>query len=341
MKALPSLGSLALFIFAIINTEAHACSCYGADNFAQTAREYLQYSTAAQPGGRPFLGVVKILSHKGRQMSVEVVEKFMGADTLQSLTVRGDNGASCAPYVEHFPIGSVWLIYLNSPIDKIYDVSNCGVHYLPVVDGQIIGKLHSTDRAKNQHPTSALIDIVQSLEREAQQHDARNAPVFDIAGKTTTSCKLEDSRSFDRYFSIDPVTFSVKLFDGNLILKAKNARAGEEEQFGQVPVAERRSDIERIVVSAGGVVSPSYFRDFLNRSPRSLFLDISVFDKRTGRYYKTETELSLSEAAREGMPALSISTKIEEVIEENGVDKSFSFELSCTQSWGAAPGNPN
>lgn len=85
---------------------------------------------------------VKIIGHYkhhqdiNEKMTVEIIEKYKGKETRKTITVWGDNGMECRPYVDYFKKGQLYFLALTK-IGKDYYLSNCGEFYLTVIDGKV------------------------------------------------------------------------------------------------------------------------------------------------------------------------------------------------------------
>jgi hypothetical protein len=83
-------------------------------------------------------------------MEAAVLNVIKGTETREKITIWGDRGWDCAPYLVHFPIGSTWVTaisqindttYYNSPGLNIgdYFIGGCYESYLSVVDSIVSG----------------------------------------------------------------------------------------------------------------------------------------------------------------------------------------------------------
>ncbi|MDP4231494.1 MAG: hypothetical protein Q8916_13935 [Bacteroidota bacterium] len=100
-------------------------------------------------------------------MEVEIVDKYQGPEERKTITVWGDDGALCRPYLNQFKVGSYYVIafFPNSmiTIDTIqkpmkgmlttstsdYEISSCGTYWLSVDRSRkhAIGFLASTQHS--------------------------------------------------------------------------------------------------------------------------------------------------------------------------------------------------
>lgn len=153
MKIKSTLPILPLFAILFFGQPAHACSCaFSNESFVQLAQEsqlvirgkVLAYNWPAfdlAKQGRPI------------SMTVEVKEVFKGSVRLSQITVWGDNGIQCRPYVTQFPIGTEWIWALSSgPSERSeLSISICGEYSLSVQGNQVKGRIiNGNETAKPQ-----------------------------------------------------------------------------------------------------------------------------------------------------------------------------------------------
>ena len=124
---------------------ATACSCGWNGPFMEAAEN------------ASFVGIVQIHSKHGSSMKASVLEVFRGSESRKEITIWGDNGFLCRPYVSWFPIGSTWLVVLSQeryrPNNREdYSISICGEQYLRVRNNKVRGEILSTGRDPNTFP---------------------------------------------------------------------------------------------------------------------------------------------------------------------------------------------
>ena len=75
-------------------------------------------------------------------MEIEILEILRGRYGHQTLTVLGDPGHLCRPYISAttFPINGEFLLALQPPQQQTVPLSGCGEYFLPIRDGNIPGK---------------------------------------------------------------------------------------------------------------------------------------------------------------------------------------------------------
>ncbi|MBI3500432.1 MAG: hypothetical protein HY063_01445 [Bacteroidetes bacterium] len=89
--------------------------------------------------------MTKYLTYKdinGKQtpmsMEVEVIDIYKGQETRKTVTVWGDNGMLCRPYLSQFETTKYYVIAFykcsdgghQNPKDTDYSISNCGDYWL-------------------------------------------------------------------------------------------------------------------------------------------------------------------------------------------------------------------
>lgn len=137
---------LLFFLFTLfLSFELFACSCSRAwnDSFSLTAKksefvalvkiisfdEYLNHEITDFDGKMPY------------SMTVEIIKKYKGKESRKRITIFGDNGMLCRPYLADFEVNSYYLVSPN-PLDNsaitAYDFSSCRTGYLKVnIDSNI------------------------------------------------------------------------------------------------------------------------------------------------------------------------------------------------------------
>ncbi len=140
------------------NSFACDCECDGDCSFSVIAQD------------NEFVALVKVIdysSYLDRQilgydkkmplsMTVEIIKKYKGAESRQQITIWGDNGAQCRPYLSEFEIGECYLIApakitqdSKIGVKNDYDFFSCSTDYLHVdlQNGLAFGKY---SKAKNE-----------------------------------------------------------------------------------------------------------------------------------------------------------------------------------------------
>src|SRR5688572_6066371 len=139
MKKKIVLSILLLLLIGV--NHSYACMCFwrgGLLKMAQTdsltiqakVNKYLSYSTD------------KVMNRTfPTSMEVEVVRILKGKEERKLITVWGDEGWACRPYLTAFSIGSEWVLSLKRWEDGEYEISICGEHYVPIHGGMAVGYL--------------------------------------------------------------------------------------------------------------------------------------------------------------------------------------------------------
>jgi len=99
-----------------------------------------------------FIALVKVTKHLTYKdiydqqipmsMEVEIIEVYKGTETRKTVTVWGDNGALCRPYLSQFAAGKYYVIAFYRGSDGLkglvhrdekttdYSISSCGQYWL-------------------------------------------------------------------------------------------------------------------------------------------------------------------------------------------------------------------
>jgi hypothetical protein len=137
---LRQLKFILIILLFLTKKVAFACDC----NFQG---EFLKVAVKTE-----FVALVKVtkyLTYKDiygkqtpRSMEVEIREVYKGTETRKTITVWGDNGTLCRPYLSQFHVGKFYVIAFYKGSDgskgnahkdeKItdYSISNCGYYWL-------------------------------------------------------------------------------------------------------------------------------------------------------------------------------------------------------------------
>ena len=128
MKILTSLLTL---IFLATAPLAFACDCESQGNFLTVAPK------------SKLVALVKVksyLSYKDiydqpmpMSMEVEIIEVYQGQETRKTITVWGDNGRQCRPYLNKFNVGDFYVIAFKQDSEenpRDYAISSCGDFWL-------------------------------------------------------------------------------------------------------------------------------------------------------------------------------------------------------------------
>lgn len=130
---------LTILVICIISLDLVACSCSRSwnDSFSKRVEE------------SEFVALVKVISFDSYlekefsndekkipySMTVEIIKKYKGEENRDRITIYGDNGMLCRPYLTDFEINGYYLISPN-PLDESlkteYDFFACHTEYLEV-----------------------------------------------------------------------------------------------------------------------------------------------------------------------------------------------------------------
>ncbi|SFU66991.1 hypothetical protein SAMN05216480_11284 [Pustulibacterium marinum] len=133
---------MTLILFSTFQVFACDCECTGDCSFSSISNN------------SEFVALIKVISYddylddeimgyEGKMpysMTVEIIKKYKGKETRNTIKIWGDNGAKCRPYISNFKIGEHYLIAPNllrvyklkgeKSID--YDFFSCNTDYLKV-----------------------------------------------------------------------------------------------------------------------------------------------------------------------------------------------------------------
>jgi hypothetical protein len=159
---------LSIGLFLLWQNQGIACNC-------NVERPFLQTSTDAV-----LIAVVEIQDYltyhemTGENapvsMSVKIKKVLKGVELQSEITVWGNNGLMCSPYLSIFEVGSEWVMaFREAPIEVYenakkmdYGLSNCGEHFMKMEKGVIRGLIKSKDNYQSMTvPTlKANLDII-------------------------------------------------------------------------------------------------------------------------------------------------------------------------------------
>ena len=137
------LSSLALGM--LVAPGALACDC---NRLAETFEKTVQLHNEKY-GERSPLTVVTgtVLKHENfrksyqgdipRQMSFAVRKVVQGTVKAEVITIKGDDGRLCRPYVTRFPEGTDWTLAVQKEREgDAYFISICGVYWKKATDAE-------------------------------------------------------------------------------------------------------------------------------------------------------------------------------------------------------------
>lgn len=127
-------------LFSLFAYAGQACSCIAiSDYFCPTV-------SWVNANGNPlnvYVAQVKVASVYGYYMDVQVVENLQNALPVPEITILGQDGLNCNEWIGHFEPGKSYVLAINESgwQEGVYDLSGCGLFWLPVIDGQVQGNI--------------------------------------------------------------------------------------------------------------------------------------------------------------------------------------------------------
>lgn len=94
-------------------------------------------------------------------IEVEILTKYKGDENRKFITVWGDRGSDCRPYLAGIKIGSEWIFSLHKIKNEEYAISICGENIIPVVENETWGYILYNDRCSIEKPLVLSIDSLQ------------------------------------------------------------------------------------------------------------------------------------------------------------------------------------
>lgn len=149
---------LLCLLFAVAQ-QAKACSCNYGGSFLKMAPN------------ASFIALVKITEWTNyikpphgdeipHAMTVKIIDTYKGKAESKMVTVWGDNGAMCRPYISQFAKGNYYVVAFSrtnsSTGNNYYYINNCGCYWLRYNKKQ---KIVSGDININQHLASTTWKI--------------------------------------------------------------------------------------------------------------------------------------------------------------------------------------
>ena len=148
MRRLVVVAIIAIMVVSLLQVRLQACQCDGRPAFVEVVphTELVLVGTVVEYG--PYLP-------KNFEcyewMMVEVNDVLVGATDCDIVTLLGDDGRSCRPYItqNNFPIGDQFVFALYSNDLDPQPISMCGAHILLYNDGVVRGKVFSRNSVEN------------------------------------------------------------------------------------------------------------------------------------------------------------------------------------------------
>jgi len=124
---------LTVLSIGLLSISSFACDCvWGGDFFTMSNQTDLVAKVRV-------MKKIKDANDFNIKMEVEVIELFKGNETRKIITIWGDDGKECRPYIDYFKIGEVYYLSLFK-YDNEYEQMNCGELYLKVQDDKVLGE---------------------------------------------------------------------------------------------------------------------------------------------------------------------------------------------------------
>lgn len=137
---------LAPTLFVVLTQALSALSCD-----CLTEGPFLLRGVQADAIVRGFVTQHSELSDRGIYcaMKVKVLDVLRGDISDPEITVWGDNGAQCRPYVSTFPVNTEWIFAIYRQPEPSrghnYIISICGAYWLRVESSNVVGRIHSEE----------------------------------------------------------------------------------------------------------------------------------------------------------------------------------------------------
>lgn len=158
-----------LFCLLIFSTNyTNACDCYYFGGFAYSNQlsdlvvhgKVIEYDCIGTHGApdNPY------------SMKFEIIEKYRGIESRDTIIIWGDYGADCRPYISHFKPNTEWILALYNHKSKNgndYEISNCGEFFIPVKNDMAFGRIFGRDLSTQEknYELSIIKETVNSFEK--------------------------------------------------------------------------------------------------------------------------------------------------------------------------------
>lgn len=186
------------------------------------------FACSCIPEVNPFLKVApksvlvirgRVLRHTGggktpAEMDVEVLENFVDEAPKKVISVSGDDGGQCRPYISRFPVGTEWILALGHAIKDAkeardymmygpdkgdFAISNCGAYWLEVKEGKVRGNVDDdTEQGKYGNQEIPLEELRRRIK------DAMKSPPSKVTPASNNRLQLDRPIGF---FSCSFLTF--------------------------------------------------------------------------------------------------------------------------------------
>ncbi|HLP11650.1 MAG TPA: hypothetical protein VK177_06915 [Flavobacteriales bacterium] len=143
----------AILLVATLNL---ACKCGWNGNFLRVASNEDLVVKAK------ILGHARVHSDLDEKMTIEILTVFRGKEKRKKITVWGDDGKSCRPYVNIFKKGDIYYLGLHKEENE-YEISVCGEYWLQVKNGKIkMSKNEEDEKAPAEMTTKAFDEMLKT-----------------------------------------------------------------------------------------------------------------------------------------------------------------------------------
>lgn len=150
---------ISIILIAINPTTITACSCGWDGGLVKNAQR--SHLTIHGKVNRLLKFVEVYEDTVTRSIEVEIISKLKGEEKRKFITVWGDRGADCRPYLSGIKVGSEWIFSLHKIKNDEYAISICGEYITPVKENKTWGYILYNDRCTIENPMMITIDSLQ------------------------------------------------------------------------------------------------------------------------------------------------------------------------------------
>ncbi|GJM62628.1 hypothetical protein PEDI_31800 [Persicobacter diffluens] len=150
---------LLIFLFAILSNAVNACDCIFEGDFFRDSQlselvvfgEVIDYNSYYAHSRAPFPTSISFL----------IKEKLRGTERRDTITVFGDLGYNCRPYISKFAPKTEWVLAMtkmSNEKESDYEISSCGAYYLQYLNGEVISETFGKERLR--FPYDQVVNLV-------------------------------------------------------------------------------------------------------------------------------------------------------------------------------------
>jgi len=219
----------------MIQSSAFACSCGWNGGLVKNAQ---RNSLTVHGKVNRFLSFKEIRGDSiATSMEIEILSKLKGNESRNLITIWGDRGADCRPYLSGIRIGSEWILSLHEIGNNEYAVSICGEHITAVKENRTSGYLLYNDRCSVEKP---LVMSVDSVKLAIENYSKFVFP--------TKSCKEGESKYFTEVNQPPKISKekSVPDFLKEKMNISRDIRKKHNEQLSLVIFFDETGNVERV-----------------------------------------------------------------------------------------------